>query len=339
MTYNLNLAQVFLEASLLSESTTTLSVVAVVAALVAVLRRLREQRPAGSLIVLLGFLAGFAILIRAQFVFLPLLLPAIVGYASARPRFRTGHVVKNAILCVLPTALLVLAWCAAVYAKTGYFTLSTQSGLGFSNASIAFTEHAPDRYAAIRDTLLKYRELRRARGDPDYNTMWEALPEIMEKTGMSLPEVSREIQRMSIELFARHPLKYARNVAESWVSFWLAPNPWRPDQLSPQWLAPPLAAIWWVEHKVLRLLNASFVLLVAAVGFSRRMRERTRWDLELTSISAVILASSIIQALPEFGASARYGVTVQALTVLVVMVAALRFRETRPRAAPRPEPA
>jgi len=333
MTYNLNLAQLFFEATLLSESVTTLSVVAVVAVLVAALRRLREERPATALLLLLGFLAGLAILVRAQFVFLPLLLPALVAYASLRSRFRPGLALGNSILTVAPAAIMVLVWCAAVYAKTGYFTLSTQSGMGFSNASIGFTEYAPDRYAAIRDILVKHREARRARGAPDYNTMWEALPEIKEKTGMSLPEVSREIQRMSIELFVAHPVKYARNVAESWISFWLAPNPWKPDQLSPGWLARPLAAIWWVEHKLLRLANALFVMLVAAVVLSRRARQRTRWDLDLTSISAVILASSVIQALPEYGASARYGVTVQALTVLVLMVAALRFSEEKPSLA------
>lgn len=336
MTYNLNLAQLFFEATLLSESVTTLSVVAVVAVLVAALRRLREERRATGMLLLLGFLSGFAILVRAQFVFLPLLLPALVAYASLRPRFRPRFALGNSILTIAPAAIMVLVWCAAVYVKTGYFTLSTQSGLGFSNASIGFTEYAPDRYAAIRDILVKHRDARRARGDPDYNTMWEALPEIEEKTGMSLPEVSRAIQRMSLELFVAHPVKYARNVAESWISFWLAPNPWKPDRLSPGWLARPLVAIWWVEHKALRLVNALFVLLVAAVALSRRMRERTRWDLELTSVSAIILASSVIQALPEYGASARYGVTVQALTVLVVMVAALRFRQTTQRLAATP---
>ena len=225
--------------------------------------------------------------------------------------------------------VLVLAWCAFVYANTGYFTLSTQSGLGFTNQSIAFVEHAPDKYATIRDILLKHREARLARGAPAYNTIWEALPEIKEATGMSLPEVSREVQRMSIELFIRHPVPYARGVVLSWVSFWLVPNPWKLDRLSPRWVAQSLDAIWWVEHKLLRLTNAAFILLIAAATLSGWVRRRTRWDLDLTSISAVILLSSIVQALPEYGASARYGVTVQALVVLVVLVAVLRFRETR----------
>lgn len=324
--YNVNLAQLFFEATLLAETTTTLGVVAVVATLLHAYRRLRDGQRASGVLLLLGVLAGFAILTRAQFVFLPLLLPALVAYASIRRRLPVGVTLRNAALTAVPALVLVFGWCAFVYSKTGFFTLSTQSGLGFVNQSIAFVEFAPDRYATIRDILLKHREAKLKEKGIYYNAIWDALPEIREATGMSLPEVSREVQRMSLELFVRHPVRYGIGVVKSWVSFWLVPNPWQLDRVTPRWLRSPLDAIWWVEHKLLRLTNALFILLVAAVVVSRRVRERTSWDLDLTSISVVILASSIVQALAEYGAGARYGVTVQALTVLVVLVTALRMR-------------
>lgn len=339
MTYNLNLQQLFLEGAILSETASTLGVVAVVAAMLNVFRRLRAGRRASVMLLLLGVLAGAAILTRPQYVFLPLMLPLLVAYAVSGLRLPSGGAIKYASLATLPAVLLVLAWAAVLYVKVGFFTLSTQSGFGLVNHSIAFMELAPDRYAAIRDVLLKYREQRLATVGHFRNTIWYALPEIRQVTGLSLPEASREVQKMSFEMFAGHPVLYGISVAQAWVDFWTVPILWNFDRLRPSWLASPLAALWWIEHKLLRIANVVFVLLVFLVPISRRVRLRVGWDLDLTSISALILLSSIIQALADQGASSRYAVTIQALVVLVVMVAWLRFRATAAQAAGHPAPA
>ncbi len=129
------------------------------------------------------------------------------------------------------------------------------------------------------------------------------------------------------------PARYGVSVANAWVDFWTVPILWNLDRVTPGWLGSPLAAVWWVEHKLLRMANAAFVMLVFLVLISRRVRLRVKWDLDLTAISALILLSSILQALADQGASSRYAVTIQALVVVVVMVAWLRFREERPQAA------
>jgi hypothetical protein len=99
---------------------------------------------------------------------------------------------------------------------------------------------------------------------------------------------------------------------------------WAPERISSPLLAESLQAVWWVEHKLLRLCNLLFVALVAAVLVSRRLRAAVRWDLDATAISAVILASSLLQAMADRGAGSRYAMTVQALIVLVLMVSAAR---------------
>ena len=90
------------------------------------------------------------------------------------------------------------------------------------------------------------------------------------------------------------------------------------------WIAPSLDRLWWVEHKLLRLANLAFALIVCGVVVSRRFREVLRWDLGMTVIAAMILGSCLLQALVERGAGSRYGITSQSLIVLVVMVAASR---------------
>ena len=332
-TYHLNLQQLFLEGAVLSETLSTLTVVAVVAAMLSGVHRLREGRGAAGML-LLGVLAGAAILTRPQYVFLPLMLPLVVAYAVSGLRLPSARAVKYASLATLPAVFLVLGWCALVYVKVGYFTLSTQSGFGMVNHGIGFIELAPDRYAVIRDLLLKHRALRLAAVGHDRNTIWYAWPEIRKVTGLSIPEASRELQRMSMEMFAAHPVRYAISVAHAWVDFWTVPIFWNLEQVAPRWLQSPLAAVWWVEHKLLRAANFAFVVLVFLAVVSRRARTRVKWDLDLTAISALILFSSIIQALADQGASSRYAVTIQALVVLVVMVAWVRLREDRPPSAP-----
>ena len=129
-----------------------------------------------------------------------------------------------------------------------------------------------------------------------------------------------------MQMFSAHPLLYADSVAHAWLEFWTVPIFWASERISPSWLAPPLRGVWWVEHKLLRLCNLLFVVLVVTVVVSRRVRAAVRWDWDATAISAVILASSVLQAMADRGAGSRYAMTVQALVVLVMIVSAVRLR-------------
>jgi len=104
-------------------------------------------------------------------------------------------------------------------------------------------------------------------------------------------------------------------------------EPADPARTMPRWLV--LSAI------------GAIVLLVVVILFSRRARTAVRWDLTMTTISAIVLLSSVIQALADYGASSRYAVTVQALVVLVAMTCAFHlytgWRTVSGRAATRRE--
>ena len=326
LAYHLSLQQLFLEASLLTESLTTFFVGATVAALLVTMRRLRQDSHALGTALLTGACGAAAILVRPPFIFLALLLPLLLGYAASGLRWPSGRALGHAVLVALPIVLAVVGWSKVVQAKTGYFTMSTQSGLGLVNHSVEFIELAPEKYAVVRDILLKHRAERIAAAGHPGNTIWYALPEIRQATGWSLPEASRQMQQMSTQMFAEHPLRYAQSMVRPWLEFWTVPIFWAPERLSPAWLAAPLQAVWWVEHKLLRLSNLAFVLLVASVLISRRVREAVSWDMDATAISALILASSLLQAMADRGAGSRYAVTVQALVVVLLIVSAVRFR-------------
>jgi len=279
------------------------------------LHGIRSGRESAARVLAVGALAAAAILVRPQFIFFGLLLPAFVLHAASGVRWPSGRAIALAALVAAPMVAAVLGWAAIVYVKVGHFTMSTQSGFGLVNHSIFFIEHAPARYAHVRDILLEYRAKRIADVGHPGNTIWYALPAIREATGWSLPEASREMQKMSAEMFMEHPVRYAVGVASAWVEFWTVPA---------MWIAPSFDRLWWAEHKLLRLANLAFAFIVCGVLVSRRFREALRWDLGMTVIATMILGSCLLQALVERGAGSRYGITSQSLIVLLVMVAAWR---------------
>ena len=50
------------------------------------------------------------------------------------------------------------------------------------------------------------------------------------------------------------------------------------------------------------------------------MRGAVRWDLAATTIGALVLCSSLLQAMADRGAGSRYAVTVQALVIVLLVV-------------------
>jgi hypothetical protein len=130
---------------------------------------------------------------------------------------------------------------------------------------------------------------------------------------------------MCRQMFIEHPGRYAASVARAWVDFWTVPIFWKPEQIGSDTLRSAIEGVWWLQHKLLRLANLTFVLLVVAVLGSLALRRRLRWDIGLTSIAVTVLLSSLIQALADQGASSRYHLPTQSLVLLVLMVAWARW--------------
>jgi hypothetical protein len=278
-------------------------------------------------------------LIRPQFAFLPFFLGGLVAYASlviarSKPRVAIGR----ACLAAGPGLLLVLGWAFVNYALAGSFTLSTQLGFNLTNHSAPLVESASDRYSTIRDIVIKYRDAKIARDGRHSMAIWEARPELVARTGLSMPALSQELGRMSIELFLRHPFRYAVSVTRAWVSFWLAPNYWRLEKLTPPSLARAVEWLWRLEHPLVRLCNGAFLACAVLAVLSRGFRLRTGWGISLTSISMLILLASLVQALTEYGDNPRYAIPVQGLTIFVVLIAVYNWIGTLTRRRVEVEP-
>ncbi len=327
LTHALNLQQLFVERALVTESISALSVIASLALLALLCGRLRRGERPWLLLVALSVLCTYAALVRPQFLGLLIVAPAAVLYAASGGWLPRARALLPAALALLPGVLLLYGWCAVMQAKTGYFTLSNQSGFGVVNHTVEFIEYAPPEYAVVRDILLRERAIRIAAAGHAGNTIWYAWPEIQKATGWTLPEASVKLQAMSRRMVLEHPVTYTLSIARAWVSFWTVPLIWMPEHIGSPALRSAAEGLWWVEHKLLRLGNAAFVLLVAAVIAVPAVRRRVRWDLTLSAITGTILISSLIQAMADQGAGSRYHLPTQSLAMLVVLVAISRWRE------------
>ena len=83
---------------------------------------------------------------------------------------------------------------------------------------------------------------------------------------------------MSVELFLRNPGRYALSVAHAWIDFWTVPILWDHDQLARSRFGALLEAVWWIEHKLLRAANLSFVALVFVVCVVPKAWVRVGWN-------------------------------------------------------------
>jgi hypothetical protein len=324
MTYNLNLSQLFFEANLISETTATFAITGVAALFVVSYQRLRDNRRVWPWLLLLGLFAAFATLARPQFIFLPLLMATLIGYAShSRADARAWRSAGRVGLVFLTSIVPILGWCWFNYAKVGFFTLSTQTGMSLMDHTLAFIELAPDRYATIRNIYLRHRDEERARTGR-HNVSWKGLPDAMAATGLSLPALSMELERMSRDMFMRHPLLYARGVVQAWVDFWPAPMYWQPAVLRLPSVGRFIQIAWRLEQPMVRLANAIFVGLLAVVMLSAALRQRFQWEIGLTTLAAIVLLTSLVQALANWSENARYAISVQPLVILIVLSATVR---------------
>jgi len=219
----------------------------------------------------------------------------------------------------------VLAWSGFNYFRHDYFTLSTFMGINLTNHTIAFVESVAQRHRETADILIRYREQKIQRTGRHAMAVWEALPELQAATGQSRTQISKQLASLSVRLILRHPLGYAQSVLHAWKDFWMVPILWAPDKLESVSVRRALVAIWEMEKWLLRILNASFLVLVFLAVVRLPRRARKAWNLQLTTVAAVILGSSLLQALVEYGENPRYAVTVEPLVILVIAVLAYRF--------------
>jgi len=308
----LNLSQVKFESMIATETLTTTWIVLSLLAMVWFGSCAGTKRP-GLWLLAAGVASALAGFTRPLFSFLPFVM--VVGAHWERPALAKGWLAA----AILPVLLLVGGLSLANWARLGFLGPTTLAGYNLMNHAGGFVDHAPDRYAAVRDIYLVERDKAAAEGRTHPMVIWGCIPAMRQATGMSYARLSRFLSQMCLELFVKHPWSYARSVGVSWAYFWagLGSGAWALG--GDGTVAQLLARAWRIERLLSVGLHAVFLLGMGLMGLvSRGGVPRIAFGSALAG--SVVLITSLVQAVMERGDNARYETPVEPLVALVVMV-------------------
>jgi len=331
--YTLNPQQVLVEADLLSETLTIFFLALSLAALAALLCR-PGRRPLGETLLLAGLAgtaAGLAALTRTLFIFLPVL--AAVFLLIGWPKSTHWERWAAAAGVALAGLALIGAYVNFIHQRYDIWGLSTMNGYHMMNHAGQFFEYAPDEYAELRETYLRYRDAQQAETGSSSNAIWDAIPEMQQVSGLGFTDLSRLLGQICIRLIVEHPGLYLHSVFQGWLGFWKAPVHWRA-------ITGPLAGAQQIAILGLRgaliLGNGIFLLGTLALPIPK-LRRRLALNTPLYLMGASVWAASIMQAMLEFGDNPRYSVPLQTLVLLLVgwgLIKIFQFRHLKRKPVP-----
>ena len=318
--YTLIPALFLFEANLLTETLTAFLLVLSFVLLIPMERAAGWAQGASA--VALGLTAGAVGLVRILFYPLTLwLLPFVWAAGGSR---RQGRLLRSALF--LAAALLLLGgWVSYIYNAFGFLAPTTMGGYNLVQHAGVFFEYLPDEDAVLRDTYLEYRDARIAERGDQTNTIWEAIPELAEVSGLGFYSLSREMQRLSLKLIRAYPGLYLRNVAEGWVDFWKAPVYWDPAQLS--WPAAVAGLRLWatVGRGLTLAANAGFLLLSLWVVSHMRRYRQLLLDRTWLAPWGFVWFTSVSQTLADHGDNPRFLIPLQPVVFFCLVVGLARI--------------
>lgn len=333
--HTLNFGQLLFDANILAETLTTFFAMLSICVGVYLLKQENFQRLTIkdiSLALLVGISGGLATQVRPQFIFLPFLIAFAIALKSLTTKNTKEHQAKpstfnlptfnlqpsnvptfqllSAIL--IPAVFINALWVNYIHSQFGSWSMSSVDGYHIVQHTGKFFEYVPDEDAAIRDTFLKYRAIQIAKTGRASNTIWEAIPELKEVSGLGFYKLSNKIQDISRQLILKYPHLYLASVFESWFWFWSAPFYWRPGAFGPlgDWLTQAQRVLLWGA-------NAIFVAGTFALIF-RRVRELLAMPSALWLGLSIVWSNAILQAIVQASENPRYSISTQTLVVLVV---------------------
>lgn len=329
LAHTLNLGQLFFEAHLLSETLATFWVVVSLGLAWAWFEVAPRWRPWLGLGV--GISAALAGLTRPLFVFLPFwlglalaLMPVLSAHGGLRQRLCSLEW-RTLLAVVLPAAVLIGAWMAFIHARFGMWNVTTMTGYNLIQHTGYYFEYVPDEYAALRDVYLRYRDARMAQYGTQTNAIWQAIPEMMQASGLGFYDLSRTLARLSWQLIREPPTLYLHYVLKGWWLFWRAPIVWVAENFRLPALLPWVTGLIWVERGILFATNLLF--LVGSAGWFLLPRVRRGLPLHpyQALLAATVWVTSVVQTLPDHGDNPRFLVPMQSLVVIWVLGLGVAF--------------
>lgn len=327
LAHSLNLGQLFFEASLLSEASSTFLFFLTLTFALNVLERIKANQPDDIrwLVVnagLFGLTSLVMAAIRPLFLPVPFLFTLFILLYLGFSRLKLSLTLS--LLIVLPITIATLFWSGTIYTRFHIIGLDAIGGFHIVNHVSSFFERAPAEAKQITDIFLQHRAVRLEQTGSAVNTIWDAIPELMEATKLNYYALSREMGDIASVLIRQNPKEYWANIALGWVWFWKVGVFWLPETIENQTTRAVLGVIMQAERLALIAINGIFLLLPLAV-VNKTTRKWISQDLFLLFSMAILWLTSILQTFAEHGDNPRFLAPAQSLVVLIVVVLLYRW--------------
>lgn len=330
LAHTLNLGQLFFEAALLSESLATFLLFAVLAGFLS----LWQPRPAGLPPVPLRgwmFLAGTGLAAAALALVRPLFAPVAFWGALFLALFWQSAPWKTrwcaALLAALPAVIALGLWVNFIHIRFKIWGLDSIGGYHSVNHVSSFFELAPPEYATVTDTFLKFRAVRLAESGSPVNTIWDAIPALMQQEKLNYYGLGRLMGQISRRLILENPALYARNLVWGWWWFWRVGVFWLPETISSAGLRSALKELMLAER--LALFGVNLLFLAGSLTLLwRRVRARLNPPLFFWFAVSAVWLISLLQTLAEHGDNPRFLAPMQTFVLLIVAWALAQFIPT-----------
>ena len=311
LAHTLNPGQFFFEANLLTETLATFWLA--LSLLGAFFWLAQPKRRSLWLGLGIGVCAALAVLTRPLFIFMPIWLAVYLTFSVENRKLKFNW--KPLVGIMLPVLLLVGGWMGCIKSRYHTFSLTTMTGYHLIQHTGYYFEDVPDEYAVLRDIYLEYREARIAERGTQGNTIWDAIPAMQEATGLSFYDLSRTLQKISVQLILSHPWEYLAKVLRGWWLFWRAPVYWDVSAISSPGLAVVMGGLILGARGILFVLNLIFVATSVGALFSKRLRQLWQLSPFHWLLAGSIWATSVLSSLLDHGDNPRFLVPLQTVVV------------------------
>ena len=315
LAHTLNPGQFFFEANLLTE---TLSTFWLMLALLGAFMWLEHPKAQSIWLGLgIGLCTSLAVLTRPLFIFMPVWLAVFLAFSLQNKKLTFDW--RGLVGVLLPAILLVGGWMLWIQKNYHIFSLTTMSGYHLVQHTGYYFEDVPDEDAVLRDVYLDFREQRLNAFGTQGNTIWDAIPALQEASGMNFYELSRELQRISVQLIVTHPLQYMGRVLWGWWLFWRTPVYWSADSITNGTLVSLIKTFILGVRGLIFGANMVFILTTLAACVSKRLRELWALRSFLWLLAGSVWATSVASSMLDHGDNPRFLVPLQTAVIYWVL--------------------
>ncbi|MBK5720227.1 glycosyltransferase family 39 protein [Dysgonomonas sp. Marseille-P4677] len=313
------LPSIFFEFAILTESLTLLIITLIFYIFFGIIQNDKSET---KHYIWLALLCGYLVMIKMFYIYLACLLFMILIFHNHKS---IKTIISKYLLVIIIPISIFLGWSYVNKINTGYFTSSTFYGFNIAQNCVWFSENTTPEYQEIGDIYASYRY-----DDPKEKevamTIWEAYPELVAKTDLSFPDLSKKLYDYSIATIKKNPIKYLEQVSISWRDFWKTSLYWEAYSFSVPQASNVILYICYMERVLLQLVKMIFVLLIPYNIFIAFRRKVIAPPMIIT---IVVFAASILQAFATYGTNSRFSYPFEILMITSVIINILEYTRYR----------